>query len=120
MIHLNEEFPAKKFDPPKKHFIFGELHYETKNARNGKDVSWDFHVAPALKISEKNELYILDPSISPIPLTKSEYHKKFRGTITGYVTCDSDTYDQLDDCFNPTSASFEELLSVDQDLYLNK
>ena len=120
MIHLNEEFPAKKFDPPKKHFIFGKLHYETKNARNGKDVSWDFHVAPALKISEKNELYILDPSISPIPLTKSEYHEKIRGVITGYVTCDSDTYDQLDDCFNPTRASFEELLSVDQDLYLNK
>ena len=120
MIHLKEEFPTKKFDPPKKHFIFGDLHYETKNAINGKDVSWGFHVAPALKISGKNELYILDPSIRPIPLTKSEYHEKFRGAITGYVTCDSDTYNHQDDCFNPTRASFEELLSVDRDLYLDK
>ena len=78
-----------------------------------------YHVAPALKISEKAALYILDPSISSIPLTKSEYHEIFRGMITGYVTCESDTYDHQDDCFNPEKASDEESLSVYNELYLN-
>ena len=120
IIHLKKKFPTKKFDAPKKHFIFGNLHYKTKNAQNGKDVNWGYHVTLALKISEKNVLYILDPSISPIPLTKSEYHEIFRGMTTGYVTCHSDTYNLQDDCFNPTRASLEELLAVDQDLFLNE
>ena len=67
-----------------------------------------------------NALYILDPSITPIPLTKSEYHEIFRGMTTGYVTCHSDTYNLRDDCFNPTRDYLEELLTVDQDLFLKE
>ena len=82
------------------------MRYETKNVEKGKDhVNWKYHVAPAVKISGKEELYILDLSISAYPMRKSKYHAIFKKKLTGYVTCDSETYDAEDDCFAPTRAS---------------
>ena len=63
---------------------------------------------PILKLSGNENLYLLDPSISAKPLTKSEYHSEFEGMIKGYVTCDSNTYNIDDDCFAPDNV--EEML----------
>ena len=103
--YLTEKYPEKNFDLPKKHFIFGHLFFETENARNGRDVEWQFHVAPAVKIRSLKPLLILDPSISPIPLTKAKFHQMFRdtGRLTGYVTCEANTYGMGDSCFRPVS-----------------
>ena len=103
--YLKEMYPGKKFDPPKKHFIFGRLIFETENAENGRDVEWQFHVTPAVKIRSLKPLLILDPSISPVPLTKQKYHQMFRdqGILSGYVTCEADTYGWLDSCINPNN-----------------
>ena len=45
-------------------------------------------------------MWILDPALSPKPLSKADYHQKFNedGMISGYVTCDSDAYSNLDKC----------------------
>ena len=64
-------------------------------------VKWGFHVVPILKISGNENSYLLDPSISSNPLTKSEYHNMFGNMISGYVTCESNTYNKGDDCFAP-------------------
>ena len=104
--------------------MFGRMHYVTTNARNGIDVVWENHVVPALRISENSlssELYLLDPSISEIPLTKSAYHENFSKNlthrITGYVTCESDTYHVNYDCFNPEKVSDDDFTTF-QDYYL--
>ena len=40
--------------------------------------------------------------------------------MTGYVTCESDTYDALDDCFDPKEKNFEEYLEVYKARYLGE
>ena len=86
------------------------MRFESKNAGSGARVRWNYHVAPTVKISGKsshppNTLYILDPSASPTPLTKAEFHQMFvvSGTVgvTGSVTCQANTYNKLDKCFFP-------------------
>ena len=103
--YLTEKYPEKNFDLPKKHFIFGHLFFETENARNGIDVEWQFHVAPAVKIRSLKPLLILDPSISPVPLTKAKFHQMFKdtGRLTGFVTCEADTFGMEDYCIRPDS-----------------
>ena len=105
--YLTEKYPEKNFDLPKKHFIFGHLFFETENARNGRDVEWQFHVAPAVKIRSLKPLLILDPSISPVPLTKAKFHQMFKdtGRLTGFVTCEADTFGMEDSCIRPESMS---------------
>ena len=81
------------------------------------EVNWNWHVAPIVKLRD-NELYILDPLMGSKPLKKDDYHLMLsvgiinaqgtggtQGTITGYVTCRPDTYDNNDDCFNPHRAT---------------
>ena len=104
--------------------MFGLMHYVTTNARNGIDVVWENHVVPALRISENSlssELYLLDPSISEIPLTKSAYHEEFSKNlthrITGYVTCEYGTYNLNYDCFNPEKVPDDDFTTF-HDLYL--
>ena len=83
---------------------------ETENAWNGKYVEFRYHVAPAVKITLNDGLLILDPSNSPTPMLKAEYHQFFSG-MTGYVTCDAITYGILDQCLNPIERE-EEFLEI--------
>ena len=110
MEYLNRKFSGKNLDPPKKHFIFGDkLIYSSENAAVNNYVKWNFHVALAIKIANDDALYILDPSLSPKPLTKAEFHKIFnqpgQPEITGFVTCHADTLDHGDGCINPTAVN---------------
>merc|ERR1712136_110296 len=95
--HLKKNFPRKKFDLPKRHFIFGELAYQTDNARlvgfRRRVVDWGFHVVPMLKLSG------------------NENHNIFGDMIRGYVTCESNTYHIEDDCFAPDNVE----KSIDKD-----
>ena len=93
-------FPQKRFDAPKMYYINGNgaLRYETPNAIDGKVVQWNAHVAPIVKLSGSENLYILDPSISEYPVTKPEYDYKFGGQITSYKICPSRTNFCRDDC----------------------
>ena len=77
------------------------MSYPTDNVLGSTFVKWGFHVVPILKLSGNENSYLLDPSISSNPLTKSEYHHIFGNMISGYVTCESNTYNIEDDCFNP-------------------
>ena len=51
------------------------------------------------------QLYILDPVMSNRPMKKNEYHSELKGTansdLTGFVTCEPETYDNRHDCFDP-------------------
>ena len=108
--HLTEyfknKFPKKKFEPPHKHFLFGSFHFDNKNAQDvKKGIDWDYHVAPTIKVTDpsfdiQNTLWILDPALSPKPLSKADYHQKFNkdGKINGYVTCDYNSYSSRDQC----------------------
>ena len=110
MKNLNEKFAEKNLSPPKRHFIFGdELRMNTINAANGQFVDWSYHVVLAVRINDpnpelQNTLYILDPSLSPKPLSKEKYHQLFNHPdrpITGFVTCHEDTLDKFDSCQDP-------------------
>ena len=92
---MSKKYPRKNFDPPKKHFIFGDLNYPTVNAEKKDMAEWGFHVALAVKISNSDTLYILDPSLSATPLPKAEYHQLLTeggGNVRGYVTCSANTF----------------------------
>ena len=60
---------------------------------------------PIIKFSRCNDLFILDPSIRQTPMTKSEYHNIFGEQISGYVTCESNSYSITDDCKNPVKVT---------------
>ena len=111
--YANDNFPhhpARSFEPPMKHFLFGNFQFDSENARDEQyGIHWSYHVAPAIKIRNSNSqirhnptLWILDPALSPKPLSKTEYHQKFRefGRITGYVTCGANTYGSGDKCID--------------------
>ena len=119
-------FPEKSFDAPKMHYIIGDLRYETENGRDGKVVEWISHVAPIVKLSGSENLYILDPSIRQAPVTKPEYHNIFRGQITRYETCNSNPNYLKPDCLNKvtvdTTDEIKRAKRVEQehiDFYLN-
>ena len=122
--HLRAKFPTKEFAFPKKAFAFGDLLFKTDNAdidhpryNAGEPgyVRWNFHVAiiVRVKLSDSNKLYILDPSLSRVPLTKEQWYStlegspwqsvglRLRGSVTGYITCETNTYENDDDCLNP-------------------
>ena len=97
--------------------------YDTKDGF--EEVNWTWHVAPIVKLrvydehekKMRDELFILDPLMGSKPLKKDDYHLTLRlgvhsrirtytvGTITGYVTCHPDTFDNQADCFNPDRAT---------------
>ena len=111
MTFLRKKYPEKKFDPPKKHFIFGDLVYNTDNAEENGMAEWYNHVALAIKISDSDDLYILDPSLRETPLPKAEYHRfltESGSTLRGFVTCVADTYSKRDNCFDPVASPYVE------------
>ena len=74
-------------------------------------MEWTFHVAPIIKL--KGELYILDPSVSTIPITKDDWYGKITNNqpnrINGFVTCDPGSYDRdFSYCYDPDN---EKLMS---------
>ena len=105
--HVRNKFPQNTFEPPHKHFIFGNLHVDSKNVRKGVGIDWNHHVVPTIRIRNPNPdtLWILDPALFPKPLSKEDYHQKFNedGRINGYVTCESNTYGSGDLCINAIS-----------------
>ena len=94
---LNDRYPNKSFEPPKKHFAFGELRTKSINAapENNGLVSWGWHVAPIIRLNDGN-LYVLDPALGANALTKEEWYAKMTQTdnahISGFVTCNANTY----------------------------
>ena len=86
------------FDYPFKHFMFGTF----VRKFDGQTITWNYHVAPIIKLND-GELYILDPVVSDKPMKKDAYHSEIGGEsskLNGYVTCQPDTYDEKDDCFD--------------------
>ena len=104
---------SKNFDYPFKHFLFG-IFARTVDA--GTTI-WRYHVAPIVKLGD-GELHILDPVVHHEPMKKEDYHSELgselnkavdaeTGTevtskVDGFVTCNPDTYEETDDCFNST------------------
>ena len=100
------------FNDPYKHFMFGSLVSHVKEmGKKIREVNWDNHIAPIVKLKD-NALYILDPLVSNRPMKRDEYHSALESTgskITGYVTCQPDTYGHEDDCFNPDKMEAKKL-----------
>ena len=134
MKYLGTKYPEKSLNPPSKHFIFGQLVFETENAltsygihEDRRQVVWRYHVANAIKLKGDNSLYIMDPAVSSRPVPKSEFHAIFtnfrnvqtgmQGAINGFVTCHPLTYSVDDDCFHPSSDPVDEDVT---EFYLNK
>ena len=111
---MNDRYPNKSFEPPKKHFAFGELRTKSINTaieQNGL-VSWGYHVAPMIKLNDGN-LYVLDPALDANALAKEEWYAKMTQTddayISGFVTCNANTYGLFSSCFDPVKKSEEEV-----------
>ena len=75
-------------------------------------VHWKMHVAPIIKLHQEGASikesiqYILDPSVSPMPIPRDQWYRKITNnkpdSITGYVTCERGTYSSFRSyCFNP-------------------
>ena len=110
--------PFKTFPDPYKHYMFGIFIRDVKKGTPGEFLRWDMHVAPIIRL-EDSELYILDPLLSEGPMKKGEVHAELGNTankkehptdgrviaseLTGYVTCEPETYDILHDCFEPSN-----------------
>ena len=110
---LNDTYPNKSFEPPKKHFAFGELRTKSINtAPEDKGlVSWVYHVAPIIRLND-GSLYVLDPALSANALAKEEWYAKMTQTdkayISGFVTCKANTYMHYNSCFDPVKNTEEE------------
>ena len=108
---------GKIFELPKKHFVFGRLRLETKNApHHGDEVLWRMHVAPIIKLWNNTHNYLdffmLDPGVSTIPITRDEWYRQITidplDDITGFVTCEPGAYSMfITYCFNPEDATDE-------------
>ena len=52
-------------------------------------VPWSYHVAPIINLN--GEHYILDPGVSPRPITRQKWYelvtRGYGARITGFVTC---------------------------------
>ena len=59
------------------------------------------------------KLYVLDPALNADAIEKEEWYSLMTVTkeanISGFVTCDTDTYHYYDSCFNPSKNSDEEI-----------
>ena len=103
---LNEEYPDHSFEAPKKHFAFGDLSTKSINAPPLADgwVDWRFHVAPIVRLNDGN-LYVLDPALGGNAIPKEEWYalmtQKPSNFISGFVTCDTNTYREFNSCFKP-------------------
>ena len=108
--YLHRKYPEKIFRPPKKHFVFGDLRANSTSAdpRMNGFVFWWFHVAPIVRLND-GKLYVLDPILDANPVEKKEWYSLMTQTdeanISGFVTCDSNTYHYYDSCFNPSKNS---------------
>ena len=83
---VRKKYPESIFELPKKHFVFGSLRYKTAHYIPNHpsipkgEVRWYMHVAPLIKLLDKNkndhELFILDPGVRTIPITLEEWNKR--------------------------------------------
>ena len=111
--YLHQEYPEKRFEPPKKHFVFGDLRARSNSTdpRMNGIVYWWFHVALIVRLDD-GKLYVLDPALNADAVEKEKWYSLMTVTkeasISGFVTCDTDTYHYFDSCFNPSKNSDEE------------
>jgi len=110
---LNEEYPNHSFEAPKKHFAFGDLWTKSINAPPLMDewVFWGWHVAPIVRLNDGN-LYVLDPALRGNAIPKEEWYalmtQKPSSFVSGFVTCDADTYREFNSCFKPKKNTDED------------
>ena len=99
---MKEKFPKKRFAAPKKHFAFGNLRAKS-SSKPGGIVRWIWHVAPMVRLNN-GKLYIMDPALNGDAVEKDVWYKLMLSepdaNITGFVTCDSETYKEFSSCFN--------------------
>ena len=123
--YAKQTFPGKEFTRPQNHWIFGNLGFKSKPYKSDsletsglEEITWNFHVAPIIKVDK--ETYILDPSVSATPITKSAWYRlisqRDRAQITGYVTCKENTVRIGDD--DCQSSKFDENSNNDDKAFL--
>jgi len=99
---MTAKFPGKKFATPKKHFAFGDLAAKSSSIRGGI-VRWGWHVAPLIRLND-GKLYVMDPALNGDAVHKEGWYKLMMSEpdakITGFVTCDTETYKTENSCFN--------------------
>ncbi|MNJ91133.1 hypothetical protein D3C87_87780 [compost metagenome] len=87
------------FVVPKKIFVFGNLHANTKNSRYGY-VEWWYHVAVTYRVGQT--AYVYDPAVNPQnPMTLEEWHRAVGGGGRGnaqYSVCNMETFDPGSAC----------------------
>ena len=111
--YLRQEYPEERFEPPKKHFVFGDLRANSNSTdpRMNGIVYWWFHVALIIRLDD-GKLYVLDPALNADAVEKEKWYSLMTVTteanISGFVTCNTDTYHYFDSCFNPSKNSDEE------------
>ncbi len=77
-----------------KMFVEADLNVDTKEALNGKNVHWSYHVAPVVAVNGKNgiEMRVLDPSLFTEPVSNKVWvdklllHTKAKNRAEIYVT----------------------------------
>ena len=112
---LDEKYPNQSFDAPKKHFAFGNLWTKSINAAPGKDewIYWNYHVAPIVRLND-GKLYVFDPALGGNAIPKEEWYSdmtlKQSSSISGFVTCEANTYSPLNSCFHPTKHTDDEII----------
>ena len=120
---LNEKYPNHSFEAPKKHFAFGDLWTKSINTAPYLDgwVDWGWHVAPIVRLNDGN-LYVFDPALGGNAIPKQEWYalmtQKASSHISGFVTCDANTYRLESSCFHPTRRTDEET-KCENEMYLN-
>ena len=98
--------------------MFGIFIRDVAKGNPGEFLRWDMHVAPIIRL-EDSELYILDPLLSHEPMKMDAVHadlgnpnnrkqhptdgRIIASELTGFVTCEPETYDLLHDCFEPVN-----------------
>ena len=105
--YLKVKRPTATFAMPHKHFVFGSLRV---NGTNGM-ASWRYHVALIVRLGD-GKLYVLDPALSANPIEKESWYNRMTdfpssSTITGYVTCKSNTFAPYVSCLSPERVNSE-------------
>jgi len=120
---LDEKYPNQSFEAPKKHFAFGDLWTKSKNAAPGAEewIGWNYHVAPIVRLND-GKLYVFDPALGGNALPKEEWYtvmtQKPSSNISGFVSCEANTYSPSSSCFHPMKHTDEEI-KCDNEYYLN-